>query len=229
MLATPKKVRPTRERPELIEDVVATVRASTKLKSVARLSEVSDGKLTVAGLQALFDESMKEFLPSLPRMIVTQKAFGVFRKRVEAAGVDLQRFATFAVREWRNLASQNRAAFMRDPSRAKKGSPLPEAPNFTTLAYRLPYFLAAYANTEAIGKRVEVLDPKDAEIRRLQKQLADAQSQVRSSAAVVRRIKTVQREEPPPATKFRRVPAVKSLPVDIDDGWTPPAWEPSTK
>lgn len=221
MLATPKKARPVATRSDSVAAVLARHEAASSATKATRVQAAQAGDMTVKTLQALLDQGMADYCPELPRVIVTQKPFSVFKKRIAAAGIDLAPFVTYCLREWGALAAQNRAAFLKDPSKSQKGTPLPAAPNFSTLAYRLPYFIAAFANSLTAGGQssVKTVDPKDIIIARLQAQLANAKSDNKAIGAVLRRTRK-------PVENTTRGYAPKSTPsADLGDDWTPPPWE----
>lgn len=219
MLAIPKRPRAAVQRSDSIAEVLTKAHEVTTRVATARVVAAKAGDLTAKNLQALLDQSMREFLPTLPRMIVTAKAFGVFRKRVQASNIDLAKFVTFCIREWSTLAAQNRMAFVRDPSKAQKGSPIPPGPSFSVWAYRLPYFIAAYGSTEAIGARLVKGDSPDAaRIKRLEAEVAKLQSENTAVRAIIRRSKPMPRPEP------LRGETKSARHLDTDVNWTPPAW-----
>lgn len=221
MLATPKKARPVAARTDSVAVVLARHEAESSATKATRVQAAKDGDMTVKTLQALLDQGMRDYCPSLPRVIVTQKTFSVFKKRINAAGVELAPFVTYCLREWAALAAQNRAAFLKDPSKSQKGSPLPAAPNFTTLAYRLPYFIAAFANSLTSGGQAssKAVDPKDIIIARLQAQLATAKADTKAIGSVLRRTRK------PVETTTRGYASNAKPAADLGDDWTPPPWE----
>lgn len=221
MLATPKKARPVAARSDSVAAVLARHTEESSATKAARVQAAKDGEMTVKTLQSLLDRGMLDYCPELPRVIVTQKPFSVFKKRITAAGIELAPFITYCLREWGALAAQNRAAFLRDPSKSQKGTPLPAAPNFMTLAYRLPYFIAAFANSLTTGGQssAKAVDPKDIIIARLQAQLANAKSDNKAIGAVLRRTRK-------PVENTTRGYASNAKPsTDLGDDWTPPPWE----
>lgn len=219
-LAVPKKTRVRVAHVESAQEVVEVQAAQATYRKATRIAQAKGGDLTVASVQALLDASMQQYCPTLPRVIVTQKPFGMFRKRVIAAAVDVPKLIDFSIREWATLASQNRVAFLRNPEKANRGTPLPAAPTFNTFAYRLPYFIAAFANNRA-APLVKAEDPKDKEIERLKRQLAQAKQDASAQAKAVLRVRRRPPDiNPAPPPEPRSAAATK-----LDDDWVPPSWE----
>lgn len=237
MLSTGRKKTPGRAaRPapwssDKIADVLQTLQGIHERRQTERAAAAVAGQMTTKNVQSLIDKAMAEYLPELPRVIVSVKPLGVFKKRIASYGIkDIEDLIVFCVREWTTLAAQNRVAFIRNPDKARQGTPLPDAPSFTDLAYRLPYFIAAYRNQRAVitGKEKAVTreTAQEAEIKRLKARLAEAEQEKQTMIGIVRRAKAAQaarREEtPPPAPRAARR---TSIPAVIDDNWTPPEWE----
>ena len=238
MLPTGRKKNPGRAarpapRSDKIADVLDTLQGIHEKRQAERAAAAAAGRMTVKNVQSLLDKAMAEYLPELPRVMVSVKPLGVFKKRVASYGInDIEDLITFCIREWTTLAAQNRVAFIRNPDKARQGSPLPEAPSFTDLAYRLPYFMAAYRNQRAVitGKERTATreSAQDAEIKRLKARLVEAEQEKQTMIGIVRRARAAQashrggqRPEPTPRAT-RRAP---STPAVIDENWTPPAWE----
>lgn len=209
MLATPKIGR---VRSETIETISAVVNATKEKKAeivAIRLASVSSG-LTIPGLQELLNKAMKDYLPTLPRVVVTQKPFNVFRKRVIEAKIDVAKFIDFSIRSWTTLSSQSQRAYLRCQGN-RKGTPLPEAPTFSSFAYRLPYFLAAYANVltrgGALGKNQ---DPYEAEIARLKAQLATSKQETAEARDLLRgeRVRSRERYDVVHGGNFHSLPCL---------------------
>ena len=238
-ISIPKKPRVPIIRSDSVTDVLANQNKKRVAIAATRVSEVTGGSLTAKSLQALLDKLMPQYYPTAPRLVVTAKAFGVLRKRIEAGKViSVVDLITFSLREWETLASQNRAAFLRNPSKAQKSSPLSSKPTFTELAYRLPYFIAAYSQT--IGTSSATVKAKtDDQVSRLQSRLAQAEKANKTNAEIIRRIS--KRREPQSAPKelvvLRGRSASRRARVgevseanSIDDwvdklkSWNPPAW-----
>lgn len=217
MLPTPKRMKSRTVRSDSIAVVMATTNRESTARRISRAAAAVDGSLNTVNLQALLDTAMKSYNPTLPRLIVTTKAFSVFKKRVVAANItNLRGFIDFAIRDWSQMASQNRAALLKNPSRAGSG-PISPAPTFDVLAYRLPYFIAAYSNSLVQGvKKVE----KSAEQKIIAEQAAKIARLESDKAFLVRRT----RSTPPPQTVAHMVDDDRLL----SDDWTPPKWEERT-
>lgn len=211
-LAVPKRQRTSVQRSSSVAEVLEKQQARRVAVVATRVSAAESGELTVKSLQALLDTLMQKYHPSLPRMVVTQKPFAVMRRRIKESQLAVREFLEFALREWTTLATQNRMALLRNPDKAKKGSPLPEAPSFSNLAYRMPYFVAAFANNKSRSTSQIQADEKDAEIARLRSRVAAVEEERRVAVSLVRR-------------RNRPLPAITNRQDEEDDGWTPPPWE----
>lgn len=211
MLAIPKKMKVRPAHHESIDAVIAAVSTRSTALRTARVAAVESGEVTVKSLQALLDKTMRDYLPGLPRLVVTQKPFSVFCKRVQASNINLATFVPFAIREWQTLAAQNRTATLRGIEKGRTISePLPPAPSFSTMAYRLPYFIAAFANNMTRGGRTEqTVDHRDAVIASLTKEV----QQLKRSTPI--RIRPAQKPI---------LSAQESEDALMDD-WVPPKWE----
>jgi hypothetical protein len=238
VLATPKKKRVAATRPDSVTEVLATQsRRATDLKA-GRRAAAEAGEIDTKNLQALLDRVMADYLPDLPRVIVTAQPLSVFKKRIKAAEIkDLSGFLRYTIREWPTFAAQNRAARMKDPTKARRGDALPEAPNFTALAYRLPYFIAAYSNDLVLGKQKAVESVADAEVKKLKAQVAALQQESMAKTDMIRRI---SRKPVAAAPKIVRTPRVvkpepntmkalnslarRTQVVELEEDWTPPEW-----
>lgn len=213
------------QRNHTIADVLNRANATVAAR---KLAAPTTDSMTMHNLQVVIDNNMREYLPNLPRITVTAKPFSVFKKRITEAKVPLTDFVTFMIREWTAIASVNRASYMRDPAKTRKGSPLPPAPSFLAMAYRMPYFLAAYASHKVAGAKpvIATVDPRDQVIARLQAQLEAERKQSKTMAGIVRRSKPVAAPQPKPLT---RVPRTGQRAQSLDDNWMPPTWEGNTK
>lgn len=209
VLPQPKKPRATKVREESVKSIISATQTQHRTTQATRAAAAAND-LTTKNVQALVDTFMDKYHPKLPRAVVTAKAFGVFRKRVVDARVqDLPRFLEYTIREWTVLATQNRMALMRNPDKAKAGSPLPEAPNFTALAYRLPYFLAAYANRAATSIQDErgTLSENEKRIAALESQLQNLRRTNAYQAEMISRITAKKRT----ASAVTEAPASKPV------------------
>jgi hypothetical protein len=219
MLAIPKKQRRVVARAETVADVIArTTEVNTATRNARAIAATASPiqALTVKGLQALIDKAMLTYLPDSPRVIVTEKAFGLMRKRLKEARIaNLSDFIEFTIRSWFSIASQNKAAHRKDITRLERGSALPSAPSFTVLAYKLPYFVAVYSN--------HLMDKNkgSTEVTALQRRVAIAEEQLqraRQDNAELRQKRLQARARPAPKVERREL-------ATLDDDWTPPEWQ----
>lgn len=228
-ISIPKKVRVLSTRPDSVQDVIANVQTKRIAVSATRIADASAGDITVKSIQALLDSAMKEYHPNLPRLVVTAKAFGVLRKRIQSATVrNLVDFVNFSIREWNSIADRNRAAFLKNPSRAK-GSPLSASPTFNEFAYRLPYFIAIYSSDLGGTATNSKSSSSDDQVSRLKAKLQEAERENQNNKEIIRRIRrpvptqVVQRTQAvtrtPPKNKIALEDFSKAL-----DTWQPPAW-----
>lgn len=223
-LPTPKvQRRSAPRRDETAIEAVARIKMAHRINEGGRAGAAAGGALTVQNLQALIDKTMRERLPELPRVVVTQKPFGVFRKRIESANLDIAKFVDFALSQWSLLASQNRAAMLKNPDKARRSTPLPSAPNFTTFAYKLPYFIAAYANNVTTTREDRQKASDSGEAARLRAKLAAAERELDVAKGLLRsRAKPViTRSRPAIPVQVQRTAATDA---DLNDQWSPPEW-----
>jgi len=217
-LPAPKKPRPVGPAHDTAMEAIASATKASVVRRVARVAAAVSGEINTANLQAMLDTCMKVHHPELPRIIVTERAFGVMKKRIRAAELpDLRDFIEFCIREWTILHLQNRAAFIRDPGRYSKGSVLPEAPSFSPLAYRLPYFIAAYANRRG-NLNISKKTGDQQRIAELESALATERQTSRNTLEVMRRTRRA------PLTPLTTI-NVKESNKELDDDWEPPEWQ----
>lgn len=224
MLAMPKKgYRVPQQREESSAGAVAAVKSKNARVNAARIAKVAStpvAKLPMHSVQAMLDKAMSTYLPDYPRVMATKVAYGVMRKRLaELQIADLQDFINWVVRSWSILSEQNRGAFLKDPSRGRKGTPLPSSPSFPSLAYRLPYFVAAYRNRLADGQHRRDRGSEQAQAARMRGELALAKRQV----DYLKKLKVAPVAQRP-AEEFTPTPLSKLRQTELD-GWEPPAWE----
>lgn len=225
-ISIPKKARALPVRIDSIEGVLATAKVKRTEVAATRIAQATAGKVTIASIQATLDSAMRDCYPTLPRLIVTAKAFGVLRKRLESATVhNIPEFINFSIREWTLIAGRNRAAFLRNPSKAQQGSPLSSAPTFNELAFKLPYFLSVYSqslSTAVTGKEAS----SDARVERLQAKLETAERENQNNKEIIRRIRHTPREATTTGRTSGKTLNVSNRPKEgLLDGWTPPTWQ----
>lgn len=231
VLPTPKKTRaPAPRGPETVSEAIAAANRRIAAARVVKVSQASgpvDG-LTKAALQALLDKNMKEYLPNHPRVIATDKAFGLMKKRLKTAGVaSLPDFINWTIRSWSSIAAQNRAAYLKNPGKTQRGTPIPAAPSFNDLAYKLPYFLAAYANRLSGSLAPEGKSADQQKIERLTAQLRAAQEEALSLRRLSQRTRSAAAIVKPPELPQRPASAQRIVREDaggIGEDWTPPLW-----
>jgi hypothetical protein len=207
--------------------------ASRPTRTTRSAAAQSNNPYSRVSVQGKLDELMQQYHPALPRVIVTDKALGVMRKRMADAGIERDDFLDWAIKMWMTTSQAHARGARRNIGEARRSyAPLPAAPDFNTLAYRLPYFLAAYRSyvqAERIGaatNREEMLERK---VEKLERKVQSAQDEVRSARererAVRRRprVTEVPEEAPPvrPARIARRAPVTTTL---LDDD-LPLAWD----
>jgi hypothetical protein len=179
MLKEPKKGRwQAPAQAESGATVVQRVQA-TAIARVTRRVESAQAKaphqLSTEELQALLDSTMRQYAPNAQRVMVTQREHGSWRKRLrENPPADFGDFLSWTVRNWGEVSSQSRKAMKRraETGQTVRGTPIPMAPSFSTLVYRYPYFLAAYASFKAertTGMREEADDKR---VKSLEAQVA---------------------------------------------------------
>ena len=213
---------------ENIADVLQRVKttSATKRATLVQKASGSPAALSMQMVQAVIDKVMERDFPALPRVIATKAAYSVLKKRLLAYKIaDLEGLVEFSFANWSALATQNRMALVRDPTKAQKFKPLPLAPSFTDFAYRLPYFISAYSNRKAAQGATPAQATQHASTREreLEREIADLRRQQEASRGIIRRISS--RRSAPRKTE---VPAPTMPWVDaLDSDWLPPAWEPT--
>jgi hypothetical protein len=213
VLPTPKKPRPVIARQESASAVVASVQKKHVEVAATRVAAAQAGDLSGDNLQALIDKAMKAYLPDLPRVVVTKIPLGVFRKRMKDANIlDVAKFVEYTIREWTTFAAQNRATFLKNPAKYQKSSPLPSAPDFTSFAYRLPYFIAAYSNSLIGG------------LKPTQSTQAPQTRETTTQRHIPQRVIAPVRQTP----IYREKSTFAKTSDDVlNDDWVPPVWEPT--
>lgn len=215
MLPVPKRARPKQTYSDSVSEVIGKATAQHLQLQKERVAAAASGELSPKTLQALINQAMTDYHPSLPKTAVTAKTFSVFRRRFNEAQIaDVKGFIDYCIREWSLLASQNRAAFLRSTSKRAQGTPLPSAPTFASLAYRLPYFIAAYANRKAAQPREKMKTEEQVRIEQLEQQLRQAQGLIQSQRTVLRRKPAV------PALLIRPTKRVDDLGDEDLPEWT---------
>ncbi len=222
-LPTPKKIRTAVTRPDSIREVLATAVGSSTARRADRAA-ATNFEINLKNVQACLDVSMKKYHPDLPRTMVTAKTLGVFKKRIVAAQIkDVAAFIDYIIMHWSMLAAQNRKAFVKDPTKASQGQPLPPAPSFMVIAYKLPYFIAVFSNNLMTGPGGKTSSPEAEEIARLRREVASLKEAKLAGEGIIRRMRT--RPEPPPPP---RQPAGKVENL-IREEWAPPTWNEVVK
>ena len=192
-----------------------------------------------AALQSHIDAAMAQYHPTLPRMLMADKPFGVLRKRATEAQLDVQAFLTWAVEFWQMVTSAHERGARRTNQTQSKyvHKPMPAAPDFTTICYRFPYFLQCYrshVHTEGAGLATRKEDILEKQVAKLSRSLAaakqDAAGALERERNMRRRARPVRPEEDeatptPTVARIHRQPIAARPPVDelFDDEL--PAWD----
>lgn len=135
-----------------VEEVIARATAKSATAQIKRIAKESKktepGRLTMVALQALLDEKMKLYCPSLPRVVVGMEPFGVLRKRIEAYGItDVPRYIDWIVRSWSDIANRQRRQSLKMVVENRVSyTLLSMSPNMNDLAYKFPYFVKLYGS-----------------------------------------------------------------------------------
>ena len=241
-ISIPKRPRPAVRRNDSIAEVLTTVKSKRVEISATRIAGIAANGITAKGLQALLDKAMQDYYPASPRLIVTAKPFGVLRKRLESGTVQsIPHFVEFSIREWSLIASRNRASFLRNPSKTTNSAPLSQNPTFNEFAYRLPYFLAVYA--QSLSAPESKASSEDERIAKLQAKLEAAEQANQNNREVIRRIRRATptgtvtgryRSADPAAGRSNTPKAGHTAASNIEefsnllDNWAPPAWDNPT-
>jgi hypothetical protein len=206
MLKTPRKgYYQTPTQTDKPAEVVARIAATAIVRNTARRA-TAEAKLahllTKDEMQAVIDRHMGQYKPNSPRMLVTQREYGFFKKRLEASPPDdLNKFLTWAFVYWADIARQNRKALMkREEIGEKVSSPLPAAPNFPALVYRYPYLLKAYANHGAERAGAPTAELEDNRVKALEGTIARLQQEGKTLRKAL-----VSRKVEPPMTRAERI------------------------
>lgn len=209
----------------------------TANRPTRRSSASATAPTSKVNMQALIDAAMSRYHPRLPRVLVTDKPLGVLKKRLLTAEVDLDAFINWAIQFWLTTASSHERGARRrvaDGTTKFAYTPIPSAPDFSTLCYRFPYFLAAfrtYLHADAAGMATTREQQLEQKIEKLERVVENTRDAVRSANERARNatrrrappIRQVQVEDEEPATvRTRRAPAARRAVLDDDD--LPPAW-----
>jgi hypothetical protein len=168
-------------------------------------------------MQDVFDAAMPLAPAGTPRVLVTGKAYGALKKKLkESSPSDFTQFVRWMLTYWHNVATQHRKG--RERKIAAGDAPtyeaLPASPDFTTIAYRYPYLLKAFASHQAEGTRFEddakARDAKDAKIASLTAALQQSKGNERTLRTQLTKTKEVAREEA--ATESRRKVQTRTRP-----------------
>jgi hypothetical protein len=165
-------------------ELVAALKAKSDRARADRLASAASKQpwqLTKQELQAMIDKGMKLYHPSAPRMVVTYREYGYMRKYLkQSAPKDFSAFLDWTLRMWSNIAVQHRRAVTRNQDRMLKDEQLIGAsPSFSSLAYKLPYFIKAHSNFVAELNGAEREDEADRRVARLERELENTRQTVR--------------------------------------------------
>ena len=229
----PKKVSVV----EAMENLRATREALKAQRPASRTTRrTATAKLpqsnSMAHIQTLFDTAMQTYHRTLPRVLVAAKPFGVFRKRLAEMQIEAEPFIDWAVKAWMTTAQAHARGARRnlDGDRRHSYTAIPAAPDFSTLAYRLPYFAAAYRSylqAERIGAATDREGMLERKVEKLERKVRAAQDDARSAQERERAARRRSRSIPPdttaptrPARIARPVPTASLLDDDL-----PPSWD----
>lgn len=191
-----------------------------------------------ANVQALLDTAMRTHLPTMPRVIATDKPLGVLKKRMAVAGVALDEFIDWAIKFWMTTAAQHERAARKRSSDAGSGKyahkPLPTAPDFNALCYQAPYFLACYRSflvADAAGLATTREQQLEQKVQKLERAVAVVRDEARSAQTRERNLRRTMRAAPPaeeaparPARITRTARPVAATHV-LDDDMNLPSWD----
>ena len=168
--------RTTRGTSDAVERVLAAADARQQAAVARKRTKVAAlpvGAMSMASLQFQFDDLMAKYHPTLGRVLVTAKEFGLLRKRITAQKLyNTDHFFDWLIRSWRTIAMQQnelQVRQMRDGGKTYEAIPM--APNMKTIAFKFPYFAKVYISNLA-GRTVTATDPRDLKIVALEKALA---------------------------------------------------------
>ena len=200
-----------------VEQVLAKLKADQSANRAARTEKAKSTPTTYLkkiDVQTMIDNAMREHAPTLPRTIVTDKAFGVLKKRlIESAPASLPEFFTFVVSRWDQISAGHYKASIKRMHRGEAkdiDTRLGRAPDFATLAFRYPYFLKCYA-THLVERAVlgAPEDRKDLELKQSKRALAHARAENEELKRKVYsrpRVAPAEPEATPTATRIKRAP-----------------------
>ena len=176
LLADSAAIEAGSETMDSVKEVIARMNAARDAKQAKQLAIAKTkpaSGLKKIDVQTMLDKSRKEFSSSTPRIYVTDKAFGVFKKRLaDSAPASLPEFFDWLIVHWQIIAQQNLKARSRKlrTGDVDQSAPIGLSPDFDTLAYRFPYFLKCYnsyvAERSVLGTKE---DQQEAEIARLKR------------------------------------------------------------
>lgn len=227
-----------------IRDRVAALQqqgTARKAEFIATAKATPGSQLTKASMQAIINPLMADFFPALPTMRVTDKPFGKLRKDLKIQPLpDFAGFLHYVISSWEQIASDHARAGKRQAAQGLRQtySPMPNSPDFTTLAYRFTYFLKCYNSHVTQNTQLGTVDQrKDEEAERLRRQIAQLREENASHVQVARKARMAQqraprpvpiREVPPPTIRSLRTPPARPA-VDIMDDLEIPTWDQHTR
>lgn len=215
------------------KDILARMDAlqlAAKQKREAKAKTITGaGSLKQGQLQAVIDRSMQKYYPDLPRLVVTGKAFGAMKNHLKrSCPTDLPEFIDWTLRSWSQLATDHARTQLRRMAHNDKTqfAPMPKAPYFGDLGFRLPYFLACYNNRKAMDGKMGTQETRDLEaIAKANRATVAARQEAASMRVLLqkaneeRRKQGERRVEPRVDDKPRRAAYDLSQPQEI------PTWE----
>jgi len=174
---------------EVVATAIAKGAERRQIKE-AKAAAKASGKITMVRLQAMIDSHMATYNPNLPRVLVSQIPFGKLRTRLAEQGLhDPEPFIEYTIRSWTTLVNSRKRSANRQgkAGMGKEMAQMPSAPDFQTLAYCMPWFLACYRNHLAdgsgLGTKEDRIAAENKKLRELNERLAAENSAQRRASA----------------------------------------------
>lgn len=231
--AKPQDVTPPPAQPVLtVKDILvrmqqmqddAKARRDARSKSAKGATGYS---LKKEQLQAVIDGAMSRFYPDLPRMVVTEKAFGAMKNHLKrSAPQDIPDFVEWVIRSWGELSlSHSRSARNRlKNGEANQFEAIPHAPHFPSFGFRMPFFLACYNNRKAENAMMGDREQRESEaLTKARRAAAQAQQEAASLRALLR---NKQPQEPRRSARVDDTPRSTEYHDSLEKDDALPAWE----
>lgn len=207
---TPSKIAIDCKVPAKDIPSIVSAKHSTAINSRAAASrKVSTRRWTTPELQALLDKAranVQEAGAQVNRIVVVSKNIGVFHKRMLASEIpDALEFLEWVFKNWGKVANSNKRAKARQTKvNQRTESVMSLTPNFNDLAFRLPYIIALYNDSQSVELVEQQLKQEERELEEkktaTRKQVIDARRKAaeerdRAEASKIKRTtKRVTRE-----------------------------------